>query len=163
MMMRTVLNIAIYQSIWFLSVLGGTRGAYVGLLLLIIHLVQSKCRVADIKTIGLLLCMGTLADGILHQIGFFTFTVTGFPIPFWLMVIWMGLATTLHHSLSWLKNRPFLSMLFGALGGPAAYWAGARLGASTFNWPLPTSLLVLALVWALLFPAIMFWTVRIKS
>ena len=162
-MMRTIVNIAIYQLIWFLAVLGGNTGAYIGLVLLLIHLAQSQCRVADIKTIALLLCIGILIDGILQQIGFFTFRVTGFPIPFWLMVIWMGLATTLHHSLSWLKTKPLLSMLFGALGGPAAYWAGARLGASTLNWSLPSSLLVLVFIWALLFPAIMLWASKLQK
>jgi hypothetical protein len=162
-MIGTVLNIALYQSIWFLSVLGGNKGALAGLLLLVIHLAQSRCRVVDIKTMTLVLFIGLLIDGILQQIGFFTFKVPGFPIPFWLMVIWLGLGITLHHSLSWLKTKPLLSMVFGALGGPAAYWAGARLGASTFNWPLPTSLLVLAFIWALLFPAIMLWIVKIKK
>ena len=48
-----------------------------------------------------------------------------------------------------------LSALFGALGGPLAYWAGVRLGASTFHWPLLSSLALLAVVWAFLWTGVM--------
>ena len=158
--MKIFVNVLLYQLIWLLCVLGGNRGALVALLLLLIHLVQTDKRAADLKMMGFLLFVGLLVDGTLQQLGFFTFTVTGFPIPFWLMVIWLGLAITPHHSLAWLKNRALLSMFFGALGGPLAYWAGARLEAASFNWPLLSSLGILAIVWALLWPAVMHFSVR---
>jgi hypothetical protein len=157
--MKIFVNVLLYQLIWLLCVLGGNRGALVALLLLLIHLVQTDKRAADLKMMGFLLFVGLLVDGTLQQLGFFTFTVTGFPIPFWLMVIWLGLAITPHHSLAWLKNRALLSMFFGALGGPLAYWAGARLGAASFTWPLLSSLGILAIVWALLWPEVMHFSV----
>lgn len=109
--------------------------------------------------IGILFVAGLLIDGTLQQIGFFSFTETGFPIPFWLLVIWLGLAITPHHSLAWLKNRPLLSMVFGALGGSIAYWGGVRLGAAHFNWALIPSLCTLAVTWGLLWPLVMYLSV----
>jgi len=109
-----------------------------------------------------ILFVGLLVDGTLHQVGFITFTVTRFPIPFWLMIIWLGLAITPHHSLAWLQNRPILSMLFGALGGPAAYWAGVNLGAASFSWPLLPSLFTLSLIWSFLWPTVMCFSVVSK-
>ena len=138
-----------------LCVLGGNAYAYGGLVLLLVHLYFSPVRGDDLRMMGLLLFIGLLVDGTLHQLGFFSFTETGFPIPHWLMIIWLGLAITPHHSLAWLKHRPLLSILFGALGGPAAYWAGVRLGAATFNWQLFPSLLTLAGIWAILWPIVM--------
>lgn len=157
--MSIVGNVLIYQVIWFLAVLGGNTYAYGGLVLLLVHLFFSPVRGDDLRMMGFLLFTGLLVDGTLHQVGFFSFTETGFPIPRWLIIIWLGLAITPHHSLAWLKNRPLLSLLFGAMGGPAAYWAGARLGAATFNWPLVPSLLTLAVIWAFLWPAVMFFSV----
>ncbi|WP_319549908.1 DUF2878 domain-containing protein [Desulfogranum marinum] len=157
--MKSLINILTYQAIWFMGVLGGTIGAYGGILLLLIHLIFSPVRGADLRMMGFLLFTGLLVDGTLHQVGFISFTVTGFPIPFWLMVIWLGLAITPHHSLAWLKHRLLLSMFFGAMGGPVAYWAGTRLGAATFNYALLPSLLSLSLIWAILWPVVMYFSV----
>lgn len=157
--MRLLVNILFYQAIWVLCVLAGNKGAIAGLVIVLIHLVITDRRRDDLKMMGFMLFTGLLVDGTLHQVGFFSFTVSGFPIPFWLMVIWLGLAITPHHSLAWLKKRPLLSLLFGALGGPLAYWAGARLGAASFNWQLLYSLPLLALIWGLLWPAVMLFSV----
>ena len=39
-----------------------------------------------------------------------------------------------------------VSALFGAFGGLLAYWAGVCLGAATFHWSLPSSLVFLTVV-----------------
>ncbi|CAG36880.1 hypothetical protein DP2151 [Desulfotalea psychrophila LSv54] len=153
--MKTLINVLIYQSIWFLSILGGNSGAWFGLLLLCAHLFYSATKSADLRMIGALFVAGLLLDGTLHQVGFFSFTETGFPIPFWLLVIWLGLAITPNHSLAWLQKKPLLAMLFGTLGGPIAYWAGVRMGAAHFNWELLPSLGTLAVIWGLLWPLVM--------
>lgn len=157
--MRKLFNIVLYQSIWFLCILANQIGPLISLLLIVAHLLTTDKRAADLRMMGFLVFIGLLIDGTLHQVGFFSFTNSGFPIPFWLMVIWLGLAITPHHCLAWMQNRPLLSVLFGGLGGPAAYWAGVRLGAASFNWPLGYSLALLALVWALIWPAIMHYSV----
>lgn len=158
--MNILINILTYEAIWLLGILWGNQGAVVGCVLLIIHLLRSKCRAADLKVMGFLFFLGLLVDGTLQLVGLFSFTNPGFPIPFWLLVIWLGFSITPHHSLAWLKNRLLLASLFGALGGPAAYWAGTRLGAATFNWPLPSSLIVLFLVWSAVIPTIMLFSRR---
>lgn len=157
--MKTLFNVLLYQSIWFLSILGGNNGAWFGLLLLCVHLFFSTKKRADLQMMSILFVAGLLIDGTLHQVGFFSFTETGFPIPFWLLVIWLGLAVTPHHSLSWLQKKPLLAMIFGALGGPIAYWAGVRMGAAHFNWSLLPSLGTLAVVWGLLWPLVMYLSV----
>lgn len=157
--MRILSNVLACQLIWFLSVLGGNTGALCGMAIVAIHLILSDSRTADLKMMGFLLFVGLLVDGTLHQTGFYSFTIPGFPIPFWLLVIWLGLAITPHHSLSWMKNRLRLSMLLGALGGPFAYWAGVRLGAASFNWSQLSSIALLAVVWGLLWPAVMYFSV----
>ncbi len=153
--MNPFVNIGLNQTIWFLCVLGGNFGALFALPLLVANIVFSKQKRADLQLIGFLLLIGMLIDGSLQAIGFFSFTSPGFPIPLWLAVIWAALAALPHHSLAWMKRRRLVCMLFGALGGPLAYWAGVRLGAATFHLPLLTSLALLAFVWAFLWTGLM--------
>lgn len=153
--MDPFLNVGINQAVWFLCVLGGNAGAIFALPLLFVNVLLSRHRRADLQMIGLLLLVGVLIDGTLQAIGFFSFTSTGFPIPLWLAVIWSALAALPHHSLAWMKRRWLVSALFGALGGPLAYWAGVRLDAATFHWSLLSSLMLLAVIWAVLWTGVM--------
>ena len=161
--MKIIVNVLAYQAVWFAAIQWGNPGAAAGCLIIVILLATSECRGDDLKMIGFLMFLGLLVDGTMQQIGFFTFTNPGVPIPFWLLVIWLGLAMTINHSLSWLKDKLLLASLFGGIGGPAAYWAGVQLGAASFNWTLPSSLLLLAVVWALLFPAIMLYSKKMYT
>ena len=154
--MKSLLNILIYQIIWFLCVLGETRGAILALPLLGLQLILSQKRKADLQMMVIFVAVGLIIDGSLYGTGFFSFNVPAMPIPFWLTVVWLALATLPHNSLAWLKGRLFLSAFFGGIGGPLAYWAGVRLGAASFNWPLYTSLLLLAVVWAVLWTGVMY-------
>ena len=154
--MKALLNIGLYQAIWFLCVLGGNKGALVGLLLVGLHLMMSVKKQADLCMMALLALFGIVVDGALVQIGFFSFAEGGLPIPFWLLVIWLGLATTVHHSLAWMKTKQMLALFFGAIGGPAAYWGGVHLGAAQFHWGLVASLGILAVLWGIIWPVILY-------
>lgn len=156
--MKLIINALAYQAIWFSAILWATTGAVVGCVIILFLLSISDRRGDDLRMAGFLIFLGLLVDGSLQQVGFFTFTTGGSPIPFWLLVIWAGLATTIHHSLAWLKNKLLLAAIFGAVGGPLAYWAGTRMGAASFNWSLTSSLLVLAAIWSLIFPTIMLFS-----
>jgi len=54
-------------------------------------------------------------------------------------------------SLGWLRDRYLLATLFGAIGGPLAYYSGAKLGA-TETLPTTGGLLILALGWGVMTP-----------
>ena len=153
--MNWLVNLLIYNLIWLICVLGGNSLAWLGLILVAGHFLVSPSRRRDALLATVMLVIGVIVDGTLVGIGFFSFIPDQFPIPLWLATIWLALATLPNHSLSWMKARPLLSALFGALGGPLAYWGGVRLGAATLNWPLLESLLLLAVVWGLLWPLIM--------
>ena len=103
----------------------------------------------------MLVTLGFIIDGSLRAAGVLAFHGWGWPIPIWLATIWIGLATLPHHSLWWMRSRILVNILFGALGGPLAYWGGTRLGAASFPLSLEYSLLVLAVVWAVLWPLVM--------
>ncbi len=123
---------------------------------LLLHLFFFDKKTVDILTMAALLGTGMIVDGTLSHLGLFSFREPGVILPLWPMIIWLALGITPNHSLAWMKRRPIVSCLFGAVGGPAAYWAGTRLEAAEFHWSLAASLLTLAVIWALLWPLVMY-------
>ena len=74
--------------------------------------------------------------------------------PHWIIAMRTLFATTLNVSLRWLSHRPLPGMILGAIAGPAAYFAGYKLGGVQFP-DMQTALLALAAGWAVLMPLLM--------
>ena len=95
--------------------------------------------------------IGTIVDGLLRYSGLLIYEsavpVIHWLAPVWIIAMWMLFSTTLNHSLSWLKGRPWLSFLLGAIFGPLSYIAGTRLEAIAFNGDWWTIVGMLAIVW----------------
>lgn len=107
--------------------------------------------------------LGALIDGLQQTFGLMIFQEASswsFWLPLWLLLVWAQFATLFHYALYWLTERPLLAALFGAVGGPLAYWGGIRLGAAKFGPDPLLSLTVLALLWTLLVP-LLIWLSRL--
>ena len=154
--MNPLLNVAIYQLVWFVAVMGGESLVWLALVLILVHFVLTPLPKTDFVLVALVLIIGMLVDGTLRQTGFFIFAEDRFPIPLWLGCVWIALATLFNHSLHWLKERLVLAGLLGVFGGPIAYLAGGRLGAAEFSLSLPWSITILALVWGMLVPGLVY-------
>ena len=156
------LNLAAYQVGWLACVWSATAGrptwgVFVAAALMGLHLVQSDAPRRDARLAATLVAVGLVVDSVQAALGVFRFTEPTTPAwitPPWLLAIWGLFAITLHASLGWLAGRYWLSVVLGAVAGPAAYWAGARLGALEFRIELPAALAVLALVWGTVLPAV---------
>jgi hypothetical protein len=89
--------------------------------------------------------------------GFFEFAngvYVNWLVPLWLVSMWALFATTLNVSLKWLKDRYVLAAVFGAIGGPVAYYAGHRIGAVDFYNTL-NSMIAVGAGWAVIMPVLM--------
>jgi hypothetical protein len=64
--------------------------------------------------------------------------------------------------MRWLLGRWWLASLFGAIGGPLAFYAGMRLGAVSFPDPI-AALAVLAVGWAVLMPLTAWIAVKLEA
>lgn len=159
--MKAAVNFILYQLIWATCVLKENDMLYLVFFFLVTHLIISGNRIADLKMMVLLLLIGVITDGSLKMAGFFSFNVAAYPIPLWLASLWMGLAILPHNSLAWMKDKPVLSAIFGGVGGPLAYLAGVQMGAAVFNLPTHISLIILSLLWAAIWPAVMYLAGRI--
>jgi hypothetical protein len=75
-----------------------------------------------------------------------------------MVCLWLNFAATLNVSMAWLRGRFLLAALFGAIGGPLAYYSGAKLGA-TEALPTSTGMLLLAIGWGIMTPLLV-WLAR---
>ena len=156
---RTILNVALFQAAWFAAVLGAARGLpWLGPLAMLptlaIHLALQKNRRGELKLLLTAGLLGFLFDTAFVAGGVFTPLQHLFPRPFsppWMVCLWLNFAATLNVSLAWLHGRPILSAAFGAVGGPLAYYGGAKLGATELL-PTTTGLLLLAVGWGIMTP-----------
>jgi hypothetical protein len=72
-----------------------------------------------------------------------------------MVFLWINFATLVNVSLKWLHGRYLLAALPGAVGGPAACYGGAQLGATRGVLGIRSGL-VLVVAWSGAVPAI-FW------
>ena len=151
-MLKPLANAALFQCGWFACVLGGDSAwLLVGLAVLVIHMLWISSWAEDGALIVGVMLAGTLLDSALRALGVFQFSAPGPLIPFWLMLLWALLATTLRHCLAWTARPWWRAALLGAVGGPLSYYAGSQLAGVQFGYGLTPTLAGLAPLWALLF------------
>ena len=152
-----LVNYALYQIGWFACVLGGAShrpwtGCLIALTLVGVHLALSVERSLDVRLVVLAAAVGAVAEMLQIAAGTYRFTsgtvIDALPPP-WLLAMWAQFATTFRYSLRPVIMRPARAALFGAAGGPLAFFAGERLGAVTLLPPLTHGLLRLSLSWAI--------------
>ena len=162
MIMAVFLNFVLFQVAWFACVLGAAYGMpWIGPLVVALVAAFHLLKVPEPRAEAMLLLsaaiIGLVFDSILVASGWLSYEVGQWHAslaPYWIVTMWVAFATTFNVSLHWLKGRGLLAFLFGAIGGPFAYLAGAGLGAVVIN-DIPLAMIALALGWGLLMPVLM--------
>ena len=166
---RKAVNVALFQAAWFAAVLGAARGMpWLGPLAMLptlaVHLLLQEDRQAEVKLLLAAGVLGFIFDTAFVAGGVFTPLQHLFPRPLsppWMVCLWLNFAATLNVSMAWLRGRYLLALLFGAIGGPLAYYSGARLGA-TEALPTTAGMLLLAIGWGAMTPLLV-WLAQIFS
>jgi hypothetical protein len=167
--MRNLLIIVIFQIGWFACVFGGANtvalpiALSVALTLLACNLwLKREGLVRELRVVAAVTAMGFVIETINLTTGVFKLTDSAtYPwlCPVWFLLLWALFATLLRGPFGWLSGRYWLCALLGAIFAAPNYFAGARLGAVTFNENLIFSFGMLALIWALAMP-FMIWLAR---
>ncbi len=160
--MNMLINFAAFQIGWFSSVLGAAKqmpwlGPVAFLVVLAIHLRLARRPQFEICLVIACGVIGLIFDSVLVAAGWVTYPSGLFSdllAPYWIVTMWMLFGTTLNLSMGWLKGRPLLAALFGAIGGPASYLAGQKLGGIVFLEFVP-AMIALAIGWAVFMPILM--------
>ena len=167
--MPPLANFLLYQLAWFACVMGAAKGQPmigVGVAGLFIawHLTLARSAKSELAMIVLTgLIGGAWETLIVHQdwVRYMGGTSPNWP-PAWIIALWLAFATTFNVSLRWLQNRHGLAALLGLLGGPAAWYAGARLGALELPDP-SVALMAIGFGWAVLMPFLLFLAHRLAT
>jgi hypothetical protein len=139
---KNLANFLLFQAGWFACVMAAADGQlWLGPLavlgVVVLHLAFVTQPEHRRRELGYIIAVGLL--GLLADTGLGWLGATHYPTseevgglslaPPWIVALWVLFATLPHHSLSWLTKRPWLSVVFGAFGGPLSYLAGVRMGA----------------------------------
>jgi hypothetical protein len=154
-----LINFVAFQIGWFACVLGGAHqlpwfGTLLVSIIIAIHLSRASQPRAELFLILIAIAIGSIWDSFLVWNGWLEYpsgTLIPDMAPHWILAMWGIFATTLNLSLRWLKGRWLLALVSGAIAGPLAYYAGARLGGVVFS-EQATALIALSLGWAVLMP-----------
>ncbi|MHC8400811.1 DUF2878 domain-containing protein [Pseudomonas sp. MDT1-17] len=151
-----LLNAGLFQLGWFACVFGAQRPwtLLIAIACLATHLRWIANDPNEWRILLRVATCGWVLDSILLHLGLFSFSDATIVLPLWLAMLWLLFASTLRHSLSWTKRPWWMGSLLGAFGGPLSYLGGARLadvGLPLGVWP---SALLIALIWAMLMPAL---------
>ena len=160
--MPALINFAAFQIGWFSSVIGAAKqmpwlGPVALLVVLAIHLRQARRPEAELTLIVACGLVGMFFDSILVAFNWVSYPsgqFSEFLAPYWIVTMWMLFGTTLNLSMGWLKGRPLLAAFFGAIGGPASYIAGQKLGGIVFV-DYYAALIALAIGWAVFMPLLL--------
>lgn len=159
---RTLLMMLAVQAGWAACVVGaasgrGWLGPSVVAVMLSVRVATEPHKAEFIRMLVSALLIGVALDGLLAATGVLVFpdaAESPWPIPVWLMALWGNFVLALD-ALHWLASRPALAGAVGAVGGPLAYLAGARLGAVTLGPTEAGALVAIALEWAAALPLLL--------
>lgn len=152
---RILVANAVYQSLWFICVLGAAWKALPLAMPLAVLAVTGLVLAADSQREGIrqgciALGLGVVVEFMAWRLGLYSWQpgdAQGTQFAFWLLPLWAGFGAGLGTMMPFLRGRPSLAAVLGALGGPVAYAAGARLGAVTVPEPL-WGYGILSVLWA---------------
>lgn len=167
---NAAINFVGFQLGWFACVLGAANqlpwlGIVVAIPILGWHLWQANNPRLEIALMLIATVFGSLFDQSLLSLGLIEFAPNSWPsalLPAWMMVLWMLFVTTLNVSLRWMRDKYVISILFGLIGGPLAYWGGTKLGA--MHLLKPTAILItLSLGWGVFMPVLLWLSARLDG
>lgn len=154
--MKRLLNAVLFQIVWFVCLLTGSVWALVATALyLFLHDRYFMVTRREWRLLFMFAALGVVIDGALFQLGIFSNGVSDDQIdlpPVWLLCLWVNTGTLFVHSLAFLRSRYLLSALIGMIGPTISYFAGAKLADITLASPIFLSLLIVAVVWAMVLP-----------
>jgi hypothetical protein len=159
-------NFVLLQAGWFACVIGAANQhvfwpVLATFLYVTFHIWYSHSPILELKLLIKAVSLGVSADTLIANLGFLHFQdawPSAYLSPIWMWALWALVASTINGSLSWLKGRPILGAVLGAICGPMSYEAGIRMGAGAWG---PSGqlggLIVIAIVWAIAIPLFFYW------
>ena len=168
--LRQLANFAVFEAAWFACILGVAHGVPAWGTAAVVaaiawHAAISARPATELVLVGLLCAIGLVAESLVVAQGHVAYPA-GQPVawlaPYWMVALWGEFAIALNVTLRWLKRRPLLAAVLGAIFGPLSFLGGVRLGGARFI-DERTALVTLACMWAALMPLAMWLSDRLDG
>ena len=158
-MWAIIRNLGVFQGLWFLLVLGGDAYAVFALGWLLFHYV-SYSDLQEKRLLLIYVVLGIVMDCSLTALGVYQFSGDAWPIPLWLLALWLIFPTTLSHGLRWCwSGKPWI-LIASALGAALTYVGGATLGNLEFPFGELVTVIILTACWTLYFGLVRLMTLQ---
>jgi hypothetical protein len=155
-------NVIWFNLFWFLAVAGRESMLPVSLGLLLIHFALVENISRECFQVTVVALIGAGVDLMLSAYGYYIFADNKL-LPAWLFCLWVAFAISLSRSLFIFTKFPALAIIFGAIGGSMSYLGGHHLGAVSFSKSLFMTTVIIACIWAVLFPLLLLITKKIQE
>ena len=152
---NVLINAMLFNAVWIACVAGSAKQllwpALLSCGILAAYQLHPKNRHPnDLKLVVISIILGIIVDSIWVKLGYMDFTDKR-PFdtfsPAWIIVLWVGFALTVNHSLKWLVAHPLLPALTGAIAAPITYFAGIKIGAVVYTESVTIVSIGLAIAW----------------
>ena len=162
---KNIINILLMQAVWFACVLGGNLWGWAAALIffgiyqkMIGSLRKEWLCILIIASIGFGVdCVMSSLQLMIYpdksQINWLpAFVSSSIPLPGWMAALWLAFATLFLHGFQWLRHRPLLAAVAGAVLGPINYYAGSQLHGVKLGMTLTSFFLCYGILWAIMMP-----------
>ena len=158
---RLLANFVVFEAAWFACIVGVAHaapgwGTAAIVAAIAWHLAISARPATELALVAILCALGLVAETLAVALGHVAYP-NGQPLawlpPYWLVALWGEFAIALNVTLRWLRGRPLLAAMLGAVFGPLSFLGGVRLGAASFV-DETAALATLAVLWAIIMPLV---------
>lgn len=169
---KRFLNGILFYVGWFVCIAAAANNtvgwAYIATFaILAAHFLLQDYRLKDFILLIALSAAGFLIDTFFLRAGLLSYHSPnpwfGGIAPFWVVCLHAIFATSINHSLAWLKGRTYLDAILGAGGIAWTYFAGARLGAIDFTLSPPLALAIIGGVWFFYLPLVYWFSLQLDN
>ncbi len=162
--MKSVINASLFNVAWLICVIFGDIAAVaVSAAILLLHFFFISRNLFEFPLLIKVFILGWFVDTALFSSGILTAESEKIFPPLWLSCLWLMFATTLNHCFMWFQEHKILAILVGFISGPTSYFAGCQLSDIALAEPQLRSLLIIALLWAVIFPVVLSWASRLNA
>lgn len=164
-----IINFVLFQLAWFANVIGAANempwfGVFVTFAILCWHFLKTHQPKVELLLLTFALMIGACFDQLMLVSTLVQYESHGWSdavVPVWILALWLAFASTLNWSLAWMQGRYLIGMLFGAAGGPMAYFAADNLGAVSIH--SNTSYIALGMGWAIITPVLLYLSTHLNG
>jgi hypothetical protein len=150
MTLRSIINFALFQGVWFMALLLEQKSILPALVCVSLMMYLSLQRRQDAFLLVFALPIALTFEWLATSFNLLSFKVS--PFPFWLAVLWAALLLTVNTSMQFLQKLPwYLAWLICAVFAPASYFAGARFGVLNIELPVWQFWIMYGTGWASIF------------